>query len=273
MNVSVVPTIANAPGREHEHHPSVHRREQRERVVVADALAPMAMRRALLPRTALRDAAGPADEVERSDGVAPRAGRVDDHGGAHVDRVPGQLVVDARPRDASVVRGERTHRRVVEDDRPHFRRADRVGQREARVVGGRVVVEGAAAQSGRREAGLAREHAARAQPRVAPHVAKQRQRVVRGESEAELPARNPRARVHGPRERERPHEVRRDVQQTPPLGARLEHEADLPVLEIAHAAVDEPRRAARRAAREIALLDGGRPSVRARPPRARSRIP
>ena len=55
--------------------------------------------------------------------------------------------------------------------------------------------------------------------------------------------------------RERPHEVRRGAEQRAPLAARLEHEAEVAVLEVAHAAVDEPRRAARGAAREVVALD------------------
>jgi hypothetical protein len=39
------------------------------------------------------------------------------------------------------------------------------------------------------------------------------------------------------------------------LGARLEDEMQVPVLQVSHAAVDEARRAARRATREIVFLD------------------
>ena len=49
--------------------------------------------------------------------------------------------------------------------------------------------------------------------------------------------------------------MRRDAQQPAPFGARLEHQMQMTVLEVAQTAVNEPRRAARGAAREIGLLD------------------
>ena len=53
---------------------------------------------------------------------------------------------------------------------------------------------------------------------------------------------------------QRPHEVRREPEQSPALGARLEHQMKVAVLEIADAAVHQPRRAARRTARKVVLL-------------------
>ncbi len=51
------------------------------------------------------------------------------------------------------------------------------------------------------------------------------------------------------------HEVRRDVEQDAPFPARFEHEMQVAVLQIAHAAVHEPRRPAGGAAGEVLALD------------------
>lgn len=49
--------------------------------------------------------------------------------------------------------------------------------------------------------------------------------------------------------------MRGEPQQPSPLGARLEDEPEVAVLEIPNAAVNQPRRPARRAASEVRLLD------------------
>jgi hypothetical protein len=48
--------------------------------------------------------------------------------------------------------------------------------------------------------------------------------------------------------------MRRDAEQGMTLGTRLEDEMDVAVLEVAHTAVDEPRRPARRPPGEIRLV-------------------
>ena len=47
----------------------------------------------------------------------------------------------------------------------------------------------------------------------------------------------------------------REPQQSASLRARLEHEVQVSVLEISHATMNQPRRAARRSAGEVAFLD------------------
>jgi hypothetical protein len=49
--------------------------------------------------------------------------------------------------------------------------------------------------------------------------------------------------------------VRRDAHERSPFPARLEHEMQMAMLEVAHAAMHESRRPARRAASEIVTLD------------------
>ncbi len=71
--------------------------------------------------------------------------------------------------------------------------------------------------------------------------------------------------------------MRRELEQPPALAARLEDEVQIAVLQVAHAAVDEARRAARSPRREVLALDqrdreappGGVPrDARARDPAA-----
>jgi hypothetical protein len=143
---------------------------------------------------------------------------------------------------------------MVGDRRPRLRRRERVHEREARVVGRRVPVACAAGEGVGGQRRLQREHLGPRQPAVGLHVAEEGERVVEREPGAELPARHTRARVHGPGEGERTHEVRRDAQQGAPLATRLEHEPEVSVLEVADPAVDEPRRARRRAARPVVAL-------------------
>jgi hypothetical protein len=90
---------------------------------------------------------------------------------------------------------------------------------------------------------------------VPPDVAEERQRVVQREAGGQRPRPEARALVHGPGESEGPHEVRRQSEQASALGARLEDEPQMAVLEVADPAVDEPRRPARGPAREVLLLD------------------
>jgi len=52
--------------------------------------------------------------------------------------------------------------------------------------------------------------------------------------------------------------VRRDPEQHTTLAARLEHEAELALFEVADPTVDEPRRNRRRPAAEVALVDDSR---------------
>src|SRR4051812_46387273 len=89
------------------------------------------------------------------------------------------------------------------------------------------------------------------------HVPEERERIIERETGGELPARDARTRVHGPEKLERAHEVWGQAQQSTPLTARFEHEVEVPVLEIPQATVDEPRRAAGGAAREVILLHQG----------------
>jgi hypothetical protein len=133
-------------------------------------------------------------------------------------------------------------------------RRERGGERQARVVGRSVVVARATAQAVRAKPRLAGEQPPGAQRDMALHVAKQRERVVERERRRELPAADARAGIHGPREGQRAYQMRRDAQQDPPLAARLEHQRKLAMLQVAHAAVHQPRRPARGAAGEIVLL-------------------
>src|SRR5690348_7267873 len=85
-------------------------------------------------------------------------------------------------------------------------------------------------------------------------IPKEREGVIERESGGELPLRHARAGVHRPEKLKRTDEVRCEAEQAPAFAARLEDEMEKAVLQIAQAAVDEPRRSARCPTREIVFL-------------------
>src|SRR4051812_37288728 len=129
-----------------------------------------------------------------------------------------------------------------------------VRERESSVVGRSVVVTGAANQVLAAKRRLLTRDLFRREQTVTLHVAEHGQRVVHEQADSELPQRNSRALIHGPREPEWPHEVRGDAEEGASLAARLEYEMEMPMLEIANAAVNEARRPAGRSAREVVSL-------------------
>jgi hypothetical protein len=207
---------------------------------------------------------------------APRLpGRVDHHARAHRDLGAAHAVVQRGPH-AGAVRaggeGQRPHLHVRGDHRPGLVRGAGGGQRQPCVVGGRVPVRRAAAQPLGAQRRLERAHGGVVERAVRADVAEQRQRVVEREAGRQLPARHARAGVHRPGEAQRAHEVRRRAQQRAPLAAGLEDQGQVPVLQVAHPAVHQPRRAARRAAPEVVGLHQRHPQPTprrvARDPRA-----
>ena len=86
-------------------------------------------------------------------------------------------------------------------------------------------------------------------------IAKHRERVVEPEPSPELPTRDACAAVHRPGEPKWADELGRRAKQYSPFATRFEHEMKEPVFQVAHAAVDESRRAARRPAGEIVAFD------------------
>src|SRR2546430_9890986 len=89
------------------------------------------------------------------------------------------------------------------------------------------------------------------------HVAKAGEQVVQPQAGAEAPRRHPRAPIRGQHERERADQMGRHLEQDAPLARCLAHQVELVLLEVAQAAVDQPRRMRRRAAREVALVHHG----------------
>src|ERR1035437_1836387 len=95
------------------------------------------------------------------------------------------------------------------------------------------------------------------------------QQVVHREPRAEERA-DPPAAIHREQERFEPNEMRRKLQQQGAFAKRLADKADLELLKVAEAAVDEARRAAARADGDVVALNQGRPepstrSVKQRP--------
>ena len=83
-------------------------------------------------------------------------------------------------------------------------------------------------------------------------VAESRERIVEPHAGPQLPGRHAPASKHREQEAQRAHQVGRDGEQHPPLARCFQHQTEIEVLEIAQAAVDQPRRTGARASAEIA---------------------
>ena len=77
------------------------------------------------------------------------------------------------------------------------------------------------------------------------------------QADAPFPRRHPRLVVERDDEAQRPNEVRRVLQQAPPLVQRLIDEPEIAMLEIAQTAMDQLRRFTAGAGSEVALVDQG----------------
>ena len=175
--------IGERAGREHEHHAPVERREQRDRAAVADALA--------------RD--GDVHALRAEHAAAPAPGR---RGGGTASPHGPAAFTTTRARTSSVAAAERVARRARRATRPRavererartsawftttragVARGERVGEGEARVVGGGVEVASRRRRSpsAARAPARARSTPARSERPVAADVAEERERVVERE--------------------------------------------------------------------------------------------
>src|SRR5256886_12017099 len=96
----------------------------------------------------------------------------------------------------------------------------------------RVEVERRALQVLVAQPGLEPERRLAPQPAMEPHVAKAGEQVVQPQAGAQSPRRYPSVPVRCQHERQRADEMRRDVEQNPPLPRCLAHQVELVLLEI-----------------------------------------
>ena len=192
--------------------------------------------------------------VQAPHAVAESAGRVDQR--ACLDHVlaAGLEVAKASPTHvASVVLVQVDDRRVVDQAGALLGGRPRQVDQQTAVVELPVVVLHAPAQALLLERRDALEHLlARQDPRAGEAVAAG-QHVVDAHADA-VEGRLP-PQVVGHDEREVADEVRRVLQQQPPLVERLHHERHVALLQVAHAAVHQLRRPARGPLAEVALLE------------------
>ena len=178
--------------------------------------------------------------VQAAQLVRPRAGRVHYDQRAHGVRAARERVAHGGPPGPPVRLGQTRGLGVIRDERARLRGAPHRRDHETRVVGLRVVVERRAAQRPLPQSRLEPQHGLASEPAVGPHVAERREQIVQPHAGDDLPAGNAGAAVHRKQERQWAHQVGGGPQQHVPLAARLEHEAEIELLEIAEAAVDEP---------------------------------
>ncbi len=217
----------------------------------------------------VRAAAGPdarhlllAVELVGADAVRPHARGVDHVRGRHLELAAAGHVADQHARRPPVALHEAGDLAAVGHHRAEALRLPEHGQHQAHVVGLAVVEEVRGRGVAPRER---REHPHRlgtvdgAVTRGAPvgvlvAPAAPAHRVVHVEPHAQQPV-GALAPEAGDEERQRPDQVRGQLHELRALEQRLAHEAEVEVLQVAQAAVDQLRRAARRARREVAPLD------------------
>ena len=187
--------------------------------------------------------------------VGPDAGGVDHRAGADGALAAGLLVPQHGARHQAVGAAgldQRDGAQVVERHPAAVRRGAGERQPQTRVVELGVVVEDAPQEPFGRQGGqagqrlLARQAVRGAQPQAAG------EQVVDLEAEAvegPLPV-----GIDGDDERQLAHQVRGVGEQSPALAQRLEHQADVALAQVAHAAVDQLGAARRGAAGEVAGL-------------------
>src|SRR5690606_21498725 len=153
-----------------------------------------------------------------------------------------RTLLDANPLRGGVIHHDRAVRGRIEqvlDDEP-------LGERDLRGE-----VRRAADEIARGETGQLLEQLVAGQHAVARQRLAARQEIVEREPDPDLPAGTASAAVDRKIQAQRLDEVRRELEQRLALAQRFADEAELAVLEIAKAAVNQPRRRARRAARDV----------------------
>ena len=186
--------------------------------------------------------------------VGPRPGRVHHGPGAHFERVLRQAVLqiafpNLRPRRA-------LEAAVIEDAGPALRRRAQRINGQPRIVREAVVVPHRPFEPRGAQARHALQHFGLAQPRGLAQVAPAAEQVVDLHADLQLPQHPvPVAAIGREDERQRVRQVRRDVMNHLLLDARLAHQADAALGQVAQPAVQQPARTAARAEGKVVLLD------------------
>jgi hypothetical protein len=241
-------------GREDEHHAAVDGRQEREGAVGGQALTGDGDVDAL----GAADAGGGAIRgVEAADLIAPGPGGVDEDAGADGELLPGEVIDEGGATGPTLLEEEPANGDMVEDDGTGLGGAEGVDEGEAGVIGGGVVVAGAAGEAVGAETGDGLDDLTGAEGAGGLHVPEEREGVIEHEAGGELPAGDASALVDGPDEGKRPDEVGGEPEEAGALDARLEDEGEVAVLEVADAAVDEAGGAAGSPGGEVLALDEG----------------
>ena len=245
-----------APG-DDEHHAAVADGAEHDRGPVADPV----------PRHHDVHALGEAEPrlqrrvVERGDLVHPRARRVDHDARMDLHLAAAHAVHDACAGDAAALVEEAGDLGVRQHDRALARGGERRLEDEAGVVGAVVEVASAADEAVALHRRLGGDHATAAEHAVPLHAPEAGEHVVERQAGRQLEEADRAAPVDRDDELLRPDQVRGQRPQPLALAHGLEDEAHVPLLQVAEPAVDQLRRAARRAAREVATLDHGGPEA------------
>jgi hypothetical protein len=193
--------------------------------------------------------------LERANLVRPGSGRIHDNLRPNRQVVAGDVIANSHTTHSTTDHFESCGRCVIQNRSPRFDGRNHVGQRQAGIVARRVVIARASQQFLRPQLRLGVEHLCPRETVVARGVPEHRQRIVQSEAHRQLDPRHARAAVDWPGERQRSYEMGRDAHERTPFATRFEHQVQVPMFEVPDAAMDEPRRSARRSAREVSRLD------------------
>ena len=200
-------------------------------------------------------------ELVRAQTVGPHAGGVHHVVGAQLELAAADHVAHEHARRAAVPLHQAGHVARVCDHRAEALRLGEDGEHEPGVVGLAVVEEVSGRRLATRERRQHLQHLVAVDGAVALGApllalvapAPPRHHVVHVESHAQHPV-GALAAERGDHERQRLHEVRGELHEQRALEQRLAHQPEVEVLEVAKAAMDQLRRAARGAGGEVRLL-------------------
>ena len=188
---------------------------------------------------------------ECADSVSPRAGGVHNRASLDLNGASVDTVVNPRTGYDCPFEQQLGHGGVIQYRGAGVRRVNDVGECQTRIVRGGVPIRRTAEQTRTRNHRFNGDNSIAAEAFVPADISKQRQQIVQPEPGAKFPSGNPRSFVDRPCEPQGMHEFRCDAQQRPALTTGLEHQMQIGMLQVSHAAVNQPRRSAGSTAGEI----------------------
>jgi hypothetical protein len=152
---------------------------------------------------------------------------------------PGELVTRFDSDSPAVPLNDRSDAGVIQNCATAIASVHRHGECKSRIIRPCVVVRRSSAKSIATERWLLFLDLGAVETVMTSDVAEEGEGVIEGEAGGKPPSGHPGIAVYRPGESQRANQVGREAKQSPPFGAGLENEAQMPVLEITQSAVNE----------------------------------